>query len=274
MNYGNAIMYIINSFNKIPEVFKGITYYTSGIGQSFNRLKEKSSHLNMTEVENEVYTAFGISFWLSSIFGIIILVLSCMQAGIWGIFGGIFGMAGELIGMAFILLIYSLFVFLGNKYKDHWNMLLMKFLIVLYFISIFLTLWGVIGDIRGVISAIRYFSGYSMLYSIISLLEAAVVLMSSGLVLNALNKGVPVNYQASNTFQNNSQMNNQNYWENQNINSNGLSGLGAVNDRKIGGSIQQEEPMQQLYACPYCGGAITQGTNPCPHCNQQVNWQS
>lgn len=28
----------------------------------------------------------------------------------------------------------------------------------------------------------------------------------------------------------------------------------------------------QMYACPYCGGAITHSTTPCPHCNNPINW--
>ncbi len=28
----------------------------------------------------------------------------------------------------------------------------------------------------------------------------------------------------------------------------------------------------QMYACPYCGKAVMQGANPCPHCNNSLNW--
>ena len=35
--------------------------------------------------------------------------------------------------------------------------------------------------------------------------------------------------------------------------------------------IQQPQNVQ-MYACPYCGQAIVHMANPCPHCNNQINW--
>ena len=37
-------------------------------------------------------------------------------------------------------------------------------------------------------------------------------------------------------------------------------------------NVNQNNQNVQMYACPYCGGAVTYGTNPCPHCRSQLNW--
>lgn len=58
-------------------------------------------------------------------------------------------------------------------------------------------------------------------------------------------------YNQNNFNQNN---NNQNNYNQQNPNQN-------VNPQNV-----------QMYACPYCGKAVMHGANPCPHCNNSLNW--
>ena len=57
------------------------------------------------------------------------------------------------------------------------------------------------------------------------------------------------------------------------FNQNGFSQNGFNQDMNQG-QVQQNVPTQnvQMYACPYCGQAIVHGANPCPHCNNPVNW--
>ena len=46
-----------------------------------------------------------------------------------------------------------------------------------------------------------------------------------------------------------------------------------ANDYNNGYNQQNVNPQNvQMYACPYCGKAVMQGANPCPHCNNFLNW--
>ena len=87
------------------------------------------------------------------------------------------------------------------------------------------------------------------------------------------------NQNMNNGFNQNQNMNNgfnqpqNNFGQNNGFNQNGF-GQNNFNQGMNQGQVQQNVPTQnvQMYACPYCGQAIVHGANPCPHCNNPVNW--
>ena len=72
------------------------------------------------------------------------------------------------------------------------------------------------------------------------------------------------NNQGNNFNQNNGYNQQNNFNPNMN-NGYNQQGYGQQN-------MNQNNQNVQMYACPYCGGAITHSTTPCPHCNNPINW--
>ena len=287
MNYGNVISYVLGGITRIPQIIQGIGYYFSGgLSKSINLLSINSTHLDMRNSQEKVYSAWIISFWISAILGICTIILGFLSANGWGILASILGIIPMLFGILLSLLLYSLFMYFGKKNESHWNMTLMKVVIVLYMIGVLFYVISfvldVFGILKSIISIFQYFAMYkiiALLKSIISTLTPIVFILTTGIVLDGINQGNPTNYTNSNNFNNDFQNNYQNNYQNNNFNGDGLSGLGAVNDRQttsvnIGNSnnFNQNPQNVQLYACPYCQKAVTFGQNPCPHCGNHLNW--
>lgn len=85
---------------------------------------------------------------------------------------------------------------------------------------------------------------------------------------------------------NNGNQNNINIDKSQNeVNQNMNQGFNGYNQNNFNQNnynqqnYNQQNPNQnvnpqnvQMYACPYCGKAVMHGANPCPHCNNSLNW--
>ena len=79
---------------------------------------------------------------------------------------------------------------------------------------------------------------------------------------------------------NSGNQNNINIDKSQNeVNQNMNQGFNGYNQNNFNQNYNQQNSNQnvnpqnvQMYACPYCGKAVMHGANPCPHCNNSLNW--
>lgn len=276
MNYGQAISYVLRSINRIPQLFLGISYYTSGgINRSISLLSLQSSHIDMRNNADRTYLGWSFMFWGSFILGLLSMVVSSIPYGGWGFLTVFLGSLVTLVASVVSLLMAALFITLGEKFKSHWNTILMKVITVLYFISVISCIWGMISAIIGLV---RDFAIISLITCFISLVQNFVNVCAYGMILDAIATGSPTNYVQNQ----NNQFNQQNYYSqsqfNQqgqfNVQNQGLNNLGAINTNNSKSSIETQQPTQspQMYACPFCNKPIVYGTNPCPHCNNTLNW--
>lgn len=314
MTFGGAIGYLFSSIGKIPMIFSGLGYFIGGgFGRSMTRMSDTTSHVDMTQTGNQFNDACSVAFWSNTLMNVILLIVSCLKAGILGILGFILGSVGQIILIAASILLYALAMFLGEKFKSHWNTTFIKVVTVLYWIAMVFSLFTLIGGVRNVIGAVIGVKVFDILHSVLSLFQTLILYLSYGLLLDAFAAGTPVNYMGQNdqygqygdqTYYNQQgqygqqnqygQQGSFNQQGQQNWNNTGagvagaagLGGLGAINDKTtgsigadsgpIGGSQynqnNQNNQNVQMYACPFCGGAVTHGTNPCPHCNRFLNW--
>ena len=196
MNFQNTLTYVINGIGKVPSVMQGLGYWVSGgINRSINRLRENSSHINMTESKDTVFTGMLVAFWCSILLQVISRICDILLGGLGGIFGGILGFVFLAVGTVVGLVILTAVIMFASKYQN-WSTQVIKILTGLYFISLIFVVIGFVGGLWGIISSlqfIRFTSAHSIISSIIGLISSVATFLASGIILNGLAGGTAVN---------------------------------------------------------------------------------
>ena len=196
MNFQNTLTYVINGVGKVPSVMQGLDYWVSGgINRSINRLRENSSHINMTESKDTVFTGMLVAFWCSILLQVISRICDILLGGLGGIFGGILGFVFLAVGTVVGLVILTAVIMFASKYQN-WSTQVIKILTGLYFISLIFVVISFVGGLWGIISSlqfIRFTSAHSIISSIIGLISSVATFLASGIILNGLAGGTAVN---------------------------------------------------------------------------------
>ena len=305
MNFQNTLTYVINGVGKVPSVMQGLGYWVSGgINRSINRLRENSSHINMTESKDTVFTGMLVAFWCSILLQVISRICDILLGGLGGIFGGILGFVFLAVGTVVGLVILTAVIMFASKYQN-WSTQVIKILTGLYFISLIFVVISFVGGLWGIISSlqfIRFTSAHSIISSIIGLISSVATFLASGIILNGLAGGTAVNM-AQQGF-NQQGFGQQGFGGQQQTGfggqqqqagfggqqSYGQAGFGGFDGQQGSGQTgfggfdqglgQQQTGFQagqntaqtQMYQCTFCGQAIPYGVNPCPHCHNSLNW--
>lgn len=282
MDFAGSINYMVSCIAKIPMIITGITYYTGGgVQQSISRLSDNNTHVDMTNCDTRVYDGLMVNYFCALLLAVVSTILSAILGGVVGILLGGLGLIGQVIFMVVSLVIFAVIITIGRANTNHWNMTFIKVLLVLYLIGSAITLVQTVGSVIGLISDVLHFKLFFVLMSLVSFLGKLCSLMGYGMILNGLNGGRP--------FTNQTQFNTQaqpGFGQQYNTPGfdQGFGQQGPVNqgygDFNQGFGQQQQEfqshqvnqTQSQMYQCPYCGKPIAYGVNPCPHCNNTLNW--
>lgn len=305
MNFQNTLTYVINGVGKVPSVMQGLDYWVSGgINRSINRLRENSSHINMTESKDTVFTGMLVAFWCSILLQVISRICDILLGGLGGIFGGILGFVFLAVGTVVGLVILTAVIIFASKYQN-WSTQVIKILTGLYFISLIFVVISFVGGLWGIISSlqfIRFTSAHSIISSIIGLISSVATFLASGIILNGLAGGTAVNMtqqgfnqqgfgqqgfggQQQTGFGGQQQQagfgGQQSYGQAgfggfDGQQGSGQTGFGGFDQgfgqQQTGFQAGQNTAQPQMYQCPFCGQAIHYGVNPCPHCHNSLNW--
>lgn len=294
MDIAGAINYMLSCIGKLPMIILGLTYYTGGgIQRTVSRLSDNSPSINMTNADNTVYDALSITYFWGLICSVVILICTIVTSGLLGILIGGIGAIWQVIVAVVGFAILALIIAVGKANVTHWNMTLVKILSVIYMINAVVSLIQIVTSAIGLVSDIVHiYSIFMIISSIISVVSHIVSFLGAGMVLNGLNGGTPVQAQQNFSQQGFGTQPND-YWNQQNQ-QNINQGFGDQGQRQTGfgdfnqGFGQQQQEFQsnqfetqqqygqpgttQMYQCPFCGKPIQFRANPCPHCNNLIQW--
>lgn len=191
ITYKEALMYVMRSIEKIPALIEGLKYYPDGFQGSVKKLQEDGTHIDLSSTEDRLYSAMGSVMWIN-IFVSLITVLSVTMLGSYlrpfVLIGGIFNV---IMTTAVSVCIVAAIVYVGKKYTTKWHLMIIKVVIVLSFLNMIITVFGVLATLGGSLIT-GYFSIYKVVSILLSLFSAAVTLLGSGVILTSINSGVVV----------------------------------------------------------------------------------
>lgn len=279
MNFGECASYMLKGFSNLPLVFNGFKCYTQNfIGNIINLITSKFSHRDITSVKDNIFMSWALQFSGIFIFSILSIILTSISAGFWGIFIGLFGGVFSIIGCIGYFVVFTICMYFGSKYQTHWNNVLIKVITVFYLIAILLAIKSIL---LGVLDFLDFYGIFSILLSIVMIVENLWTIGVIGLFFNGLFRSLEVNsnngytnsFNPQNTFNSQNNFGQQNDFSQQNgfnqqNNFNQQNGFGHQNNLGHQNNVNQK----MLYECPYCHGAVEYGVNPCPHCNNMLNW--
>lgn len=274
--FGSAIFYILGCITKIPVLFRGISYFPNCFKAASYRLSENGNRIDMTNGSlNELYDSIGAFFYVNLFCSLVPIIIKAIRVGVTS---AIFSLVGLAIGMGFTLMIYSLIIYLMETKKSAWSLGVIKFLIVLGYISLAIYAIQLIFNVISIVTSILTLSVYKIIQAIVNLLFTVVTLCWLSIWFMGLSRGTVSMQQTQNSYGSYGQQDPQNYWQND---PRGVSGLGAVNS-SAGVSVSapsdssvsnpSEVLTEQMYSCPYCSQPIHYKESPCHHCGQQVQW--
>lgn len=271
VSFMDAVMYVLKSFSKVPNVIMGgLSNISNSISNGIGVFSANGTHSDMTNTEEKLFSAYASNFYVgiaNAVVGIILMIVSSfvlsgdlLVGGFASVLTTIIGGFGLVFGAVWGLAIASVVVFVGKKYTTSWNLILVKILVALYLLSCAGSLISVVFSLGSLIFSL--FSDLviiTIIQTLINVLFTLITVVVNTIIIDALSTGRV--YSKENTS-NMSNGYNQNigYEQNNNFNQN-------IDITKDNG--QQNV---QMYACPYCGKAIYQNQSPCPHCNNAVNW--
>lgn len=300
MDFQTALTYVINGIGKIALLPQGMGYWVGGgIGRSIAKLKDPSPKFDMTIASETFYTGLVTAFWSSILIQVVLSICNFILGGLSGIIGSVFGLVFLAIGAIVGMVILTAVLIFANTHKV-WNATVVKVLTALYLIASAFTVLSFLGGTWGLIDVaryLRYSSFNTIVHAIIGVITPIVTLMSSGIVLKGLAAGIPIQMgqngftqqgfgQQQTGFGQQQGFSQQNY---QGFGQQQQTGFGQQNPQGFSGQqgfgqqtqqtgfdtadlSKQQQPQGQLYQCPYCGQGITYGANPCPYCNNHLNW--
>ena len=263
VSFMDAVMYVLKSFSKVPNVIMGgISNISNSISNGISVLSSIGTHSDMTNTEEKIFSGYASSFYVGianviittilSIIAVFVISGDIVASGFATVIATIFGGVGLLFGAIFSLAIASVVVFVGKKYTTGWNLTLVKVLVVLYLISCAGSLLSIVITFGSSIFAL--FSDFvlmTLIQNLVSIAFTLITVVIDTVIIDGLATGRVYSKESN---QNNGFNHNNGF--NQNI------------------DITKDNGQQnvQMYACPYCGKAIYQNQSPCPHCNNAVNW--
>jgi len=271
VSFMDAVMYVLKSFSKVPNVIMGgLSNISNSISNGIGVFSANGTHSDMTNTEEKLFSAYASNFYVgiaNAVVGIILMIVSSfvlsgdlLVGGFASVLTTIIGGLGLVFGAVWGLAIASVVVFVGKKYTTSWNLILVKILVALYLLSCAGSLISVVFSLGGLIFSL--FSDLviiTIIQTLINVLFTLITVVVNTIIIDALSTGRV--YSKENTSNmNNGYNQNIGYEQNNNFNQN-------IDITKDNG--QQNV---QMYACPYCGKAIYQNQSPCPHCNNAVNW--
>ena len=285
VSFMDAVMYVLKFFKSVPNtITTNISNIVINVQTAIAGLSTVGTHSDVSVKEDNIYSSLATNFWLSAINSVITIVVAIISLIIAFIFGSVAGedvvyglLTGGLSGLfgiiltfssvsstIFLLAIASLIVYFGKKYSKKINMVVVKILIVLCFVSMVGCAISILLSLGSVLINLLSFSISNILTSLISAIVCVGYISSYGSIAAALGSGNGYNVNPTNTNDNVGNFNNT-YG---NMNNDSIN----INKDSVTNNSETNNANVQMYACPYCGKGIYQNQSPCPHCNQPVNW--
>lgn len=252
ITFKDAIMYVIGTIQKIPNLLEGLKYYPNGFQGSIEKLQAEGTYIDISETENNLYSAMGSMMWISLFVSIITLLVSNLVIGLDTLVGGIYlvsSLIGTVVAMGLSLCIVSGIVYIGKKYSTKWNLMVVKVIIVLFFLNIIFTVFGLIGNFGGLF-LVGKLSVYKIVNTLLSVFSSAVTLLGAGVVLTSVNNGVILkdNHVVSNVLINKDVSDEETNEE---------------TDEKIEGNTEEIN-------CPNCNEIVSDNVRFCPNCGSHI----
>lgn len=252
MGLNEAFSYFFGAIAKLPFLADGLKYYTKGgIGKTVETFKTPATHLDMTNGRDSIFYGFGLNFWYRSLIGLIAVIATFfgnfnnndILISILGAVADLLFMVFSAVGFLISFILVLFIIYLGLKNLKNWSRTVVKIFIIIAALSV---IFNFVFIIKAIIAMVN---GDSILINTLIIIESIIVFLTWGLILDGMNKGLPTVDNVTINMDNNSFINQTNNFANNDLN-----------------------PNIQMYSCPYCGGVMKQGDNPCPHCSKLVNW--
>ena len=189
--YSQFLSYIIDSFSRIAMGFQeGIKWFKAGIKPTFDKVSTPTEWYDMENARGRICDGVAFSF-IISVIGTVLTSLLTIFSG-----GGLL-LIFECIGLLVPYFLTTLFIFLAHKYK-YWKKWIVSLMIVLYFISIIITTFGVVSNIFKLLGSLAHILATITVF--VSIAEKLGTLLSMGLLESGLYQAIPVDEEIVNNY--------------------------------------------------------------------------